>query len=111
MGYKWRPSKTARREFAQKMNNDTEFREAYLQRKADRAEKRRAGSRFDYESAGGFYQPTEAQYHGALRLIEHGTTSDQMEACNMVISGYTCGEKVHHDYIHIVNEFIRGGGK
>lgn len=29
--------------------------------------------------------------------------------CNMVIYGFTCQEKVHHDHIHVINEYLRGG--
>ena len=107
MGYKWRPSKTARREFAQKMNNDPEFAQAYNDRKAARDDKRRSGSQFDYKSAGGNYVPTKAQHDAAFRHLTTDLTSEQVDACNQVIYGYSCSEKVHHDFIHIVNELTR----
>ncbi len=53
MGYKWRPSKPARREFAQNMQNP-DFANQYYARKEEKAEKRRASSKFDYASAGGY---------------------------------------------------------
>lgn len=34
-------------------------------------------------------------------------TPEQKEACNMVLYGYSCKEKVHHDFIHLINEYIR----
>ena len=108
MAYKWKPSKTARREFAQKMQNDSDFAMQYEQRKVEKEEKRRSTSQFDYNSAGGSYVPTLLQYDFAMKAAFNFDLSDeQMNACNMVLSGYSCNEKVHHDYIHIVNELIR----
>lgn len=108
MAYKWRPSKSAKRAFAQKMQNDPEFAEAYNQRKIERAENRRAGSQFDYQSAGGNYVPTKIQNDMANYYLRHKElTPEQSEACNMVLSGFSLNEKIHHDYIHIVNEMIR----
>jgi hypothetical protein len=106
MSYKWKPSKSARREFAQKMQNDVEFSESYNQRKIERAEKRRSTSLFDYNTAGGMYTPTKIQHDFAMNRPGE-LTHEQENACNMVISGYSCNEKIHHDYIHIVNELIR----
>ena len=57
MTYKWKPSKSAKREFAQNMQ-DSEFANAYNQRKEDRATNRRVKSAFDYNTAGGNYVPT-----------------------------------------------------
>lgn len=108
MGYKWKPSKTARRDFAIKMQTDSDFTQQYEKRKLDRAEKRRAGSQFDYQSAGGNYVPTKFQHDKASEFL--GTkelTPEQQNACNQVMFGWSCSEKVHHDYIHIVNELIR----
>jgi hypothetical protein len=108
MAYKWKPSKTAWREFAQKMNNDSNFALQYGQRKAEKEEKRRLTSQFDYNSAGGSYVPTQAQYEFAMNsAFKFSLSVEQMNACNMVISGYSCNEKIHHDYIHVVNELIR----
>jgi hypothetical protein len=103
--YKWKPSAAARRAFAEKMQNPIE-RQAYEQRKAEKASKRRAGSSFDYETAGGMYVPSVVQYDFCMsRPVD--MTPEQESACNMVIMGYNCNEKVHHDHIHIVNEMIR----
>lgn len=108
MGYKWKPSKTARREFAQKIANDSQFAADYYARKDAKADKRRATSKFDYNSAGGEYLPTKYQYDMAIRFcLELEITNEQQLSCQMVISAYSCQEKAHHDHIHIVNELIR----
>lgn len=107
MAYKWRPSKTARRAFAQRMKDPVEA-AAYELRKAKRAEKRRAGSRFDYETAGGKCVPTRFQYDNAMMFLgTPGTTNEQEDACNMVVFAYLENDKCHHDHIHVVNEMIR----
>ena len=103
----WKPSKSQKREFAQKMANDSAFKEAYEQRKLDRAEKRRKSSAFDYYSAGGHYIPTKLQHDAAFELSLSNPTEDQANAARMVMFGYSCNEKIHHDFIHIINEFIR----
>lgn len=104
---KWKPSKTARREFAKNMQNPA-FADAYYQRKADKAKKRRATSQFDYETAGGNYVPTKTQSDAAWKLyLECGLTPEQQSACKIVNSAYLSNERIHHDYIHIVNELIR----
>lgn len=107
MAYKWKPSKAQRREFAQKMQNDSEFANAYYERKQQRKEKRQASSNFNYETAGGSYIPTEQQYLFCLQNMYLFQTNKEKDAANNVIYGYGCKEKVHHDNIHIVNEKIR----
>lgn len=107
MGYKWKPSATQRRAFAEKMNNDPEYAAAYNERKEAKAEKRRAGSKFDYETAGGNYIPTKDQYEFAATCNRDNLTPEQWDALNQVEYGYTCQEKIHHDYIHIINELRR----
>lgn len=102
MAYKWKPSASQKREFAERMKDPNE-QAAYYARQSERAEKRRLSSRFDYASAGGNYIPTQAQYECAVNNIGTGIDND----CNMVIYGYTCQEKVHHDHIHVINELIR----
>lgn len=102
---KWRPSASQRKEFAQRMQNPTE-QVAYEQRKIDRAAKKRVTSKFDYETAGGSYIPTQAQYNHACKMA-NGNNGELDRACNIVMSGYTCNEKVNHDFIHIINESIR----
>lgn len=107
MAYKWRPSKSQRKEFANKMKDPYE-RAEYEARKQERADKRRAGSKFDYQSAGGFYVPTKAQSDYAYKFfLELELTQEQRDACTFVIAAYSGQEKVHHDFIHIVNELIR----
>ena len=105
MSYKWKPSASQKREFAAKMQ-DPEEKAAYYQRKEDKAVKRRLGSNFDYNSAGGKYVPTKAQYDFTMSFNKD-LTPEQREAFNMVQYGYNCQEKVHHDFIHIVNEILR----
>lgn len=108
MAYKWKPSKSARREFAQKMANDSEFAADYYARKEEKANKKRAGSKFDYGTAGGEYVPTQYQHDNAMIFLQTKQLSlEQETACNIVVSGYSCKDKAHHDYIHIVNELIR----
>ena len=105
-GYKWRPSATQKKEFAQRMQNPVE-KETYEKRKEDKIIKRRSTSKFDYDSAGGYYVPTKNQYDFAIKNIHLFKTSEEEDAANQVIAAYTNNEKVHHDCIHIVNEKIR----
>jgi hypothetical protein len=109
-GYKWKPSKTQRRAFAEKMSDPAE-QAAYNARKEEKAKKRRAGSKFDYGSAGGNYVPTLAQYNFCFYNMSSFVTKEEQEAANQVMYGYTTKEKVHHDYIHIVNEKIRDNAR
>jgi len=106
MAYRWKPSATQRREFAQRMQDPNE-QAAYLARKEQKAEKRRATSKFDYSSAGGLYVPTKAQYEWCMSNYSKELTEEQRNAFNQVTFGYSCQEKIHHDSIHIVNELIR----
>ena len=107
MSYKWKPSKTAKKAFAIKMQDATEA-QAYDDRKRAKADKRRAGSIFDYYTAGGSYIPTKNQNDAAMTIITiEGMSEEQRNAANMVTFGYSCNEKIHHDFIHIVNEYIR----
>jgi hypothetical protein len=106
--HRWQPSKTQKREFAEKMNNDPEYAQAYYERKQTREDKRRSSSQFNYSTAGGRYVPTQMQQNNAFHLLESvQLTPEQETACNIVISGYSCQNKVNHDYIHIVNELSR----
>ena len=98
--YKWKPNATQRQEFAERMKDDNE-RESYLERKR---------LKHSYE---GFkdksFIPTEAQYNEATRLL-HSTKLNTTEEnhCNMVISGYTLSEPIHHEHIHFINSSLRG---
>lgn len=107
MAYKWKPSKAAKKEFAERMQNPIEA-AAYQQRKEDKANKRRKGSKFDYTSAGGEYLPTDYQNKTAFKMVTDSLiTPEQKQAANMVISAFSCNEKTHHDNIHLVNEYAR----
>ena len=107
MAYKWKPSKSQRREFAIKMSTDNDFASQYYERKEARAERRRASSAFDYASAGGNYVPTKAQYDFVRNNFNLFATNEERNAANQVEFGYSCNEIVHHDNIHIVNEKMR----
>lgn len=106
MAYRWKPSKTQRKEFAQRMGSDPQYAADYHARKNAKKEKNRSGSKFDYDSAGGYYVPTQTQHDFCLRFIGELTT-EQRDAFNQVAYGFNCQEKVHHDLIHIVNELMR----
>lgn len=103
MSYKWKPSASQKREFAERMKNPEE-QAAYEARKVEKLQKKRAGSRFDYNSAGGYYTPTKEQHDFCFANMELFVTSEEKDAMNFVMSGFSCNEKVHHDFIHIVNE-------
>lgn len=106
MSYKWKPSASQRKAFAEKMSNPEE-QVAYEARKRSRADKKRATSKFDYASAGGNYMPTKDQHDYCLNNWPSTTTSEQQDARNQVMYGYSCQEKINHDYIHIINEMRR----
>ncbi len=104
---KWKPSASAKRQFAENMKNSV-FASAYYERKENRAEKRRSTSNFDYETAGGQYVPTKIQADEAFNFLTSvELTNEQFNACNAVFSAHSCNEKTSHDNIHIVNELIR----
>ena len=104
--YKWKPSASQGREFAQKMQ-DPEEKAAYEKRKEDIATKKRAGSKFDYYSAGGSYVPTQFQYNFVMNHMDLFNTTEEQDVANQIMYGYTNNEKIHHDFIHVVNEKIR----
>lgn len=106
MGYKWKPSASQRREFAQRMQDPQEVAE-YEKRKQEKVEKRRASSQFDYNNAGGNYVPTKAQHDFCFSNSHLFQTVEEQQAMNDVMFGYSCNEKVHHDSIHVVNEKLR----
>jgi len=106
MAYKWKPSATQRREFAQRMK-DPDERATYEARKVERADKRRAGSQYDYEKAGGYFVPTKAQHDFCFQNLHLFGTPKERDAAEIVMSAWSCAEKVHRDYLHIVNEKIR----
>lgn len=106
----WKPSRSQAREFANNMK-DPEFADAYYGRKKEKEDKRRSTSKFDYNTAGGNYVPTQAQYEFVMNNPSLFTTDEEKDAANMVMYGYTNKEKIQHDFIHIVNEKIRSGVK
>jgi len=75
----------------------------------DHKKKSRTTSRFNYSTAGGEFLPTQTQRNVACSMFLSGIklTTEQKEAAQIVISGHESNKKVHHDYIHIVNEFLR----
>ena len=106
MAYKWKPSASQKREFAEKMQNE-EFANKYYERQQKNDIKRQASSRYSYATAGGYYVPTEEQVKSAHTfLMNFELTSEESTACTVVVSG----NKTHHDYIHIVNELRRKNG-
>ena len=104
--YKWKPSASQRKEFAERMKNPDE-KLKYEKDKEEKANKRREKSKFDYNTAGGEYIPTKIQYDFVMKNSNLFNTSEEKDAMNKVIYGYTTKEKVHHDNIHIVNDKIR----
>ena len=106
MAYKWKPNAAQRREYAAKMNDPIE-RAAIEKKREEKAIKRRYKSSFDYQSAGGNYVPTLMQNNEAAKFMGGDISDEQKNACSIVMYGYSCNEKVNHDFIHIVNELSR----
>jgi hypothetical protein len=106
MMYKWKPSATQRREFAERMA-DPEQRAAYEEKKAAKIAKRQGGSQFDYFTAGGRYIATREQHDFCLSKPEVFKTEEQQEARRQVMYSFSCQERIYHDYIHIINELRR----
>lgn len=107
---KWKPSKSQRVAFAEKMKDPAE-KAAYIQRAEDKAEKRRAGSKFDYHTAGGEFVPTEHQGNKAMEFLRTlYLSAEDQSALNQVLFAAMHKEKTHHDNIHILNELIRANG-
>jgi len=106
MKKKWKPTKTQRKAFALQMSDPTE-KAVYLERKRIIANRRRAASIFDYETAGSFYVPTKAQHDFCFNNFDLFTNPEDINAANIVMAGYACNEQVHHDHIHVVNQIIR----
>ena len=106
---RWTPSKTQRREFAQRMQNDPEYAAAYEARKTARIEKQREKMSNSCEAPGSglMYYATQAQHDFCVFKRTGVQTSEQEDACNMVASAYSCNEKVDHYYLHIVAELMR----
>lgn len=107
MGYKWKPNASQIKAFAERMR-DPDEKAAYYARKEKRAESERKMSKYDYSTAGGYYTPTRAQYLFAINY-QGPRTAVQQNALDIVTSGFSVNEKVHHDFIHIVNVLMREG--
>lgn len=103
MANKWRPSASQRREFAERMKDPSEA-AAYEARKQEKLQKKRAGSKFDYNSAGGNYVPTREQHDFCFNNMHLFEGLEEENAANEVMRGFSCNEKIHHDFIHVVNE-------
>lgn len=102
--HKWKPSASQRKAFAEKMNSDPEYASEYLNRKHAKNTYSDDPRSFKHRS----FIPTEFQNSQARLFIEtKELTTEQRDGCNQVIYGYGCQEKIHHDYIHIVNELTR----
>jgi len=78
--------------------------EARFQKKIAQDEAKRAKSASNYPTAGGHYVPTERQLAAARYMLTNEVDGLSAE---VVILGAEFKQKVHHDHIHRVNEFIR----
>lgn len=95
MSYKWKPNATQRRAFAEKMQ-DADEKAAYENKKA---EKRLYDNWKDKD-----FIPTKEQNDFCFNNMNLFVTSDEKNACNMILSAFGLNEKTNHCYIHIVNE-------
>lgn len=95
MKHKWKPNASQRREFAERMKDPKE-QAAYNQKKV---ENRLYDNWKDKD-----FIPTKEQSYFCINHWELFVTSEEQDAANFVMSGYSLNEKVNHCYIHIVNE-------
>jgi hypothetical protein len=95
MSYKWKPSASQRREFAERMK-DPEEQRAYDQRKVKKM-------LYDNWKDKDFV-PTKEQHDFCMNHFELFSTFEEKNAHALVISAYSLNEKVNHNFIHIVNE-------
>lgn len=103
MGYRWKPNASQRRDFAERMK-DPEEQKSYEERK--RAKNTYSDNPLSFKHKS--FIPTQFQNDQARKFLSmNKLTSEQQDACSQVIYGYGCQEKIHHDYIHIVNELTR----
>jgi hypothetical protein len=102
MSYRWKPSASQRKEFAERMKNPEE-KVAYEKRKAEK-------KLYDNWKEKDFV-PTKEQYDFCTSHFELFTTNEQQNALNMVMSAYSLNEKTNHCYIHIINELRRSSVK
>ena len=106
MAYRWKPSASQKKAFAERIK-DPEQKKEYEERKEAKAQKRRESSKFYYPSAGGNYIPTKYQYETALKMKQTNLTDEEKNSSDQVLYGYINNEKISHDHIHIVNEWER----
>ena len=102
MAYRWKPNASQRREFAERMKNPEE-QTAYLERKKIK------NSYVGFKDK--FFVPTKMQYDFAMSILSNGLSEMShvtANACNFIISAWVCQDKVHHDYIHVINSIQRG---
>lgn len=77
---------------------------AAFQRKMAQLDKQRAKSKFNYETAGGYYHPTQVQYNAAVDMERAGINVMQALALQ---GAFLANEKCSHDVIHVINEYRR----
>ena len=107
MAYKWKPSASQRKAFAEKMK-DPEEKSAYEENKRNKNTYSDNPLSFKHKS----FIPTNLQYNEAMKFLGMvGLTYKQQDACNQITSTYVCQDKCHHDYIHIINALSRGSQK
>jgi hypothetical protein len=84
--------------------------DAAFAKKVAKMEANRAKSQFYYSTAGGSYIPTKEQYEYASDMLCRGVCEADFikaKSAEMVQIGFITKTKVHHDHIHIVNEYRR----
>ena len=93
--YNWKPNKKQRAAFAEKMQNPVEKAEY----EAKKAKKKLYDNWKDKD-----FIPTKEQHDFVLSHIDLFVTPEEIEAVNIVMSGYACNERVNHSYIHVINQ-------
>jgi hypothetical protein len=84
--------------------------DAAFAKKVAKMEANRTKSQFNYSTAGGSYIPTKEQYEAASAMLCNGVcepNSAKAKSAEMVQISFITQTKVHHDHIHIVNEYRR----
>jgi hypothetical protein len=93
------PEQRAAKEAARKEREE----KAHMRRVAE-MEKRMAKSKFNYAGAGGYFYPTQEQYNAAVEMERAGINVMQASALQ---GAFLADQKVHHDTIHVINEWRR----
>lgn len=103
MGYRYKPSASQRKEFAERMK-DPEEQKVYEDRKRAKSTYSDNPLSFKHKS----FVPTQMQNDHSWKMLSiEGLKEEQYEAARQVLSAFSCQDKVHHDYIHIVNAHQR----